>query len=89
MFQGPGEICGVTGAPLHWATHPDTKAGPVMKNLLSWSTELAHRRQSPLTTKGAVCPQIRANTLFQALRKQDNAPEDQFAPSCPSFPAIQ
>jgi hypothetical protein len=24
--------------------------------------------------------------LFQALRKQDNAPEDRFAPSCPIIP---
>jgi hypothetical protein len=30
--------------------------------------------------------QLRASTLFQDHRNQDNLPENQFAPSCPSFP---
>ena len=43
----------------------------------------------PVATRGAVSPQtspglrsgVRVNTLFQALRKQDDLLEDQFAPS--------
>jgi len=42
---------------------------------------LAHA--SPPT--GAVFVKIRAQLLFQALRKQDNAPGDQFGPRCPSL----
>jgi len=36
--------------------------------------------------RGSVCLQIRAKTLFQALRKQDNLGGDQFTKNCPLFP---
>lgn len=62
-----------------------TVAGPGMKSLFSSTTELRRRRDLPPATTGAVCPQTRANTLFQALRKQQNMSEVQCPSICAPF----
>ena len=62
-----------------------TVAGPGMKSLSSSTTELRRRRDLPPATTGAVCPQTRANTLFQALRKQQNMSEVQCPSICAPF----